>query len=325
MSELRTDFKDEILQEGEEHRVYNIKRKGTDEVVESEVYLEKAYTPQQEGDEFGAKDANEINGRLNGLAPMNELVNGDFQINQRGQRDYNITSGWQYTIDMWKGYNIYLNTANKCVISIVVPETQQGYLCQHLINFENGTYTVTINVPTIHRGKIKFYLEGAGTEQVEITKAGLHSHTFENVNGATKLTLLLDNFYGDLKYIDLFEGDIAYPHQKEDKSIALVRCQDNLLPLITTTGYFGTASYYISDTRIQNMKTKPTCIVEGDVNIRLDGNGYMLNVSSAAVSSNMTEIILSIYNLNDFKDKVINRTVNGWVDGKILISCEPLS
>lgn len=70
MSELKTDFKDEILQEGELHRVYNIKRKGTDEVVESEIYLEKAYDPQQEGDEFGAKYINETN-RL-----LNDIVNG---------------------------------------------------------------------------------------------------------------------------------------------------------------------------------------------------------------------------------------------------------
>lgn len=105
MSELRTDFKDEILQEGEEHRVYNIKRKGTDEVVESEVYLEKAYEALQEGDEFGAKDVNEIHVRLNGLASMNLLINSDFRnpINQRGATSYTVeyTGTYQYTIDRW--------------------------------------------------------------------------------------------------------------------------------------------------------------------------------------------------------------------------------
>ena len=106
MSELRTDFKDEILQEGETHRVYNIKRKGTDEVVESEVYLEKAYEALQEGDEFGAKDVNEIHVRLNGLASMNLLINSDFRnpVNQRGKTSYAITNKGTYQYTFRKGY-----------------------------------------------------------------------------------------------------------------------------------------------------------------------------------------------------------------------------
>lgn len=104
MSELRTDFKDEILQEGETHRVYNIKRKGTDEVVESEVYLEKAYEALQEGDEFGAKDVNEIHVRLNGLASMNLFINGDFRVWQRGETISNV-DGAKYTADRWQWNN----------------------------------------------------------------------------------------------------------------------------------------------------------------------------------------------------------------------------
>lgn len=104
MSELRTDFKDEILQEGETHRVYNIKRKGTDEVVESEVYLEKAYEALQEGDEFGAKDVNEIHVRLNGLASMNLFINGDFRVWQRGKTISNV-DGAKYTADRWQWNN----------------------------------------------------------------------------------------------------------------------------------------------------------------------------------------------------------------------------
>lgn len=62
---LKTDFKDEILQEGEEHRRYNIKRSGTDDVVESDVYLERADTPQQVGDDFSAGTLNQMTTILN--------------------------------------------------------------------------------------------------------------------------------------------------------------------------------------------------------------------------------------------------------------------
>ena len=62
---LKTDFKDEILQEGEEHRRYNIKRSDTNEVVENDVYLERADTPQQVGDDFSAGDLNQMTTILN--------------------------------------------------------------------------------------------------------------------------------------------------------------------------------------------------------------------------------------------------------------------
>ena len=169
-----------------------------------------------------------IGGCLRGLAPTNLLINGDFQCNQRGQADYNITAGWKYTLDMWKAYNLYLNTKNKGVISISVPTSSIGYFVQHLDETKNGDFTFVVNVPLIHRGTISVYLEGAGTEKFTISKSGIHTHTFRNVTGATKLSMELNNFYGDFKYVDLFEGDVAYPHVKEDYALAISRCRKYL-------------------------------------------------------------------------------------------------
>lgn len=148
MSKLRTDFKDEILQEGETHRVYNIKRKGTDEVVESEVYLEKAYEALQEGDEFGAKDVNEIHVRLNGLTSMNLLINSDFRnpINQRGQTIYQPTSSCHfYCIDRWSYYNkTTVLTVDDGYVTLTTNGTPE-YLIQRLETpLETGkTYTIS--------------------------------------------------------------------------------------------------------------------------------------------------------------------------------------
>lgn len=64
-ADLKTDYKDEVLQEGQTHRTYNIK-KGT-ETVQAGVYLEPAYTPRQEGDDYGAKDINELNKIVNSM------------------------------------------------------------------------------------------------------------------------------------------------------------------------------------------------------------------------------------------------------------------
>ena len=64
-ADLKTTYKDEVLQEGETHRTYNI-RKG-EEVVQEGVYLERAYTPQQEGDNYGSKEINELNKIVNSM------------------------------------------------------------------------------------------------------------------------------------------------------------------------------------------------------------------------------------------------------------------
>ena len=67
MITFKTDFKNEILQPGEVNRVYDIKRKGTNELVQSNIYLEKKYIPMQEGDPFSAKEVNEMSTVLNEL------------------------------------------------------------------------------------------------------------------------------------------------------------------------------------------------------------------------------------------------------------------
>lgn len=151
MSELRTDYKDEILQEGEEHRVYNIKRKGTDEVVESEVYLEKTYEPLQEGDEYGAKDINELNGIVNVLAQDNLLTNSDFKsgiINQKGKTSYVVgTSSYIYTIDMWKtkGMTVTVN-ANSVTIKNSSGSSQ---VFQQIFTKPSDDYMAVVNVLSV--------------------------------------------------------------------------------------------------------------------------------------------------------------------------------
>lgn len=82
MSKLKTDFRDEILPDGDSHRVYNIKKKGTNAIIESDVYLEKAYTPRQEGDEYGAREINELNTKVNDLSESSEQIKTSLNTKQ---------------------------------------------------------------------------------------------------------------------------------------------------------------------------------------------------------------------------------------------------
>ena len=82
---LKTDYKDEILPSGQTERTYNIvDQNGT--VVQSNVRLQKAYTPQQVGDNYGATVINEGNKIINQVSGENLLVNGGFDIWSNGGR-----------------------------------------------------------------------------------------------------------------------------------------------------------------------------------------------------------------------------------------------
>lgn len=62
---LKTNYQDEILASGYEHRVYNIKQQSGGATVESNVYLERVDTPQRTGDSFQAADINATNTQVN--------------------------------------------------------------------------------------------------------------------------------------------------------------------------------------------------------------------------------------------------------------------
>lgn len=64
---LKTDFKDEILSDSQPYRIYNIVD-SNGSTLYNNVRITKAYTPQQEGDEFGAKQINETNKAINEIA-----------------------------------------------------------------------------------------------------------------------------------------------------------------------------------------------------------------------------------------------------------------
>lgn len=328
MSELRTDFKDEILQEGEEHRIYSIKRKGTDEIVESDIYLEKAYTPLQEGNEFGAKEVNEIHGRLNGLAPQNLLINGDFQINQRGLGEYTSTG---HTLDMWR---CYLISGNK-----VSPISGGGIKIEKV----GGTFSLRQKVPFTENdiGKkytVSFELEtdtliesdlnfGQQTNiwNFEIGKK-VYSHTFtlqsnDIVNGYVDLIIVnIDKAVGNINvyYCDLFEGDIAYPHVKEDYATALMRCQQYL-----RAGYYmGGCIFSYGDGRklfsfcYENMKSTVTA--------KLNIDYYTDRGESHKTTNYSIDSILNGRITFTLNDTTANAIQNGPVRIYAELSCELL-
>lgn len=308
MSELRTDFKDEILQEGETHRVYDIKRKGTDEIVESDIYLEKAYTPLQEGNEFGAKEVNEIHGRLNGLAPQNLLVNGDFKIWQRGEAiTVQGNGGKSYTADMWEIRN-QRNSAAQMVHQKTDEGKGTGFRFPGL-----GSMRIYQWFPI---EKMRQY-DGQYMTRVWSVNKQVHSETFllnlSASDGAIegdkwRAFYYLSNSDDVLNYAALYPGKIAYPHVEEDDAIALLRCQGyhRILP-IQFYG-FANAGIQVFLEYIINMKDIPTVTLT---------NGTLSNLTNVRVNKvDKNRLRLS--------GVVTREGMYSMLDGKAEVSCEPL-
>lgn len=95
---LKTDYKDEILRDGEDRRYNLVDENGR--VVYSNIKLDKAYTPQQEGDEFNAKDINEITKAINGM--INLIYPVGAQI-YNASKDFNPNEYYQGTT--WRRLN----------------------------------------------------------------------------------------------------------------------------------------------------------------------------------------------------------------------------
>lgn len=75
---LKTNYKDEILKIGEQRRYNLVASNGS--TLYSNVRLEKAYTPQVEGDKFSAKDINDTNKAINDI---NDNYHAQYSLNER--------------------------------------------------------------------------------------------------------------------------------------------------------------------------------------------------------------------------------------------------
>ena len=148
------------------------------------------------------------------IAPVNRLVNGDFQIWQRGSTfTLSHDERTEYVADMWfvwNGQGIIEKKQGGGLIS------RQANTISQIIELEEGkTYTLYFNVNGIEL--IKHIIAGQDSGDARYT-------FYKRTNGDYLIGIKLDN--ETLNWACLFEGDIAYPHVKEDKSVALLRCKN---------------------------------------------------------------------------------------------------
>lgn len=213
--------------------------------------------------------------------PMNKLKNGDFQINQRGQSSYvQNKDELKLTVDCWimasSSWEKTILTPLKDGVriqSITLDEGGVSYsnsFSQILENEPEGDKTIVINVTNL-TGHAKFGVlnkkdSGVILDKKELVK-GINIFHF-NVNEEKNLIIryFIDkNTDISIEYTNLFEGDIAYHHVKEDKTIALLRCQSKLAPINSNKESYSQALKFIGGglyvyVYLPTMKGTPICI-----------------------------------------------------------------
>ena len=109
---LKSNYKDEILKIGEQRRYNLVASNGS--TLYSDVRLEKAYTPQVEGDKFSAKDINDTNKAINdinkAINDINKAIN-DINDNYHAQYSLNERFTGRYWIDGKKVYEKVLHVS----------------------------------------------------------------------------------------------------------------------------------------------------------------------------------------------------------------------
>ena len=194
-----------------------------------------------------------------GFYKQNMLVNGDFNCNQRGSKTYDASTKVMYTLDMWRAYGVKVTVlASERGIKLDgVSAGGVGYFTQFIdtgklvntphtisamVDDQICTFTVTPDGTAREKNFGKFKISAVTTStygddgwdtdynrlKINISPIGTNSIT--------------------VKYVDVFEGTVAYPHVKEDPATALARCSQYvqakgfISPLIaqyTTSGKYS--------------------------------------------------------------------------------------
>ena len=151
----------------------------------------------------------------NALYHPNLLINGDFQCWQRGT-PYQTIVGYttKYLADMWftNNSNVKVSAVPNGGLKLEYSNDSEAWIKQKVDLEADKHYTCVYKIN--NNIKVKHFI---GKQYFEDTK------NIEYGSGGDLAIHIRPNDI--LKYVDLFEGDVAYPHVKEDYAIALNRCK----------------------------------------------------------------------------------------------------
>lgn len=199
----------------------------------------------------------------------NQLINGDFQINQKGQIEYSVTNGDLFTLDRWR--IIGANATAKLTkldngVRLQNADTGSVVLTQRIYIEKVSNYTIVINAKNVVGNVVaEIYDMGSGYK-IQNLKNGRNVIKLTNQSLKDITPTIVGAGSIEIEYVDLYEGDIAYQHIKEDPAIALLRCIPyyQVININTPIRYeYGNEANkyeYLLEPTFKKMRTIPTVV-----------------------------------------------------------------
>lgn len=245
-------------------------------------------------------DVSQLSNNVSQLSNPNLLINGDFQVWQRGESFENVSPN-VYTADRWK--NTKLNTQNLSVekddngMKLTTTDSRTvitQYIERRLLN-EN--YTLSLSVDGV-----KLSTTFRATDTSWLTKDLYHNGekvvvaAFQVQNGnCTSIEIYIQKQSAVLNWVKLEQGSVATPFIPRSYGEELELCQRyhqrlNLVPVYTT---HSAGNYYYGVKFIVNMRGIPTVTL-------IDAKDNSSNIVSdvSIVSTNSTTYQMSNVQLN---------------------------
>lgn len=159
-----------------------------------------------------------------GYYTRNLIINSDFRCNQRDFTNSLVMDTAAYTVDMWRGFKVKIQTTTNGIKVAGQVSGTQGYFTQFVrVDSLAPEYTICIRAD----GKVHSFtaaLSGTAVEKVfdnfKITALYLSAKKQIKINYCP-----LTTSYVTIGYIDLFEGNYPFPHVVEDYATAICRCE----------------------------------------------------------------------------------------------------
>lgn len=222
------------------------------------------------------------------LSNPNLLINGDFQVNQRGTTQYQCTdyANRVYTVDRWSLLGGSVNNPIKATVnndgSITITTMETGgyinYLFEKILPSDN--YTLSFKVKNVINAG--YYVEG-----LHKTKQTIQTDlVVDTVNGTpTKVVFAIEpNGSITLEWVKLEQGSVATPFIPRLYAEELALCKRYYQQKYINYYYYattGTSKIYISfDTPIREMRVSPTVTLIGEVSIAFGKTGDTIGSSS---------------------------------------------
>lgn len=278
----------------------------------------------------GVDDLREYIVSFGDLSNPNLLINGDFQCNQRGQSEYNFNTTGKYGLDMW------MHRQGNFSGALIVEQVSNGVkltCASHVFgalrqcigmssNCVGKNFTVGISVNDVtYKETFILSTESKLICQNDICYVKVQ-YDSENSYLIFSIELTSNNTRNEtniINYVDLFEGDIAYHHVKEDYATALMRCQDYIQSLVDKSVAFTRIIPFLTSGAeilfgiqyFKPMKSTPT--VESYQLI--DSSGKIVEATFAVTKNEIRRIDVTT---SDF-------TKNSYAYlSELIVTCEPL-